>query len=242
MAWKNSLIALGLASALLPASAALAADHRDGAAVLTDPSTDLNDVYAWVSPDGSKVNLIMTAFPAANKDTAKFSTAAYYVFHTASRPMVLAPQGTVPVDIICSFDAAQMISCWVGDNTHFVSGNANNTSGITSSDGKIKVYAGVRKDHFFFNLDGFEDVRSLVKMRNGVMPIQVDANGCVNNLTAGEITAIQTQLRMTSKGTAPPVDFFKNLNALAIVMQVDKALLTSGGSILSVWAGTHKKQ
>jgi len=34
-------------AATLIATTALAADHQDGAAVLTDPSTDINDVFAW---------------------------------------------------------------------------------------------------------------------------------------------------------------------------------------------------
>ena len=60
------LCALGLAAALPPTGPALAADHRDGDFVLADPSTDINDVYTWMSADASKVYLAMTVFPAAN--------------------------------------------------------------------------------------------------------------------------------------------------------------------------------
>src|SRR5262249_45567592 len=117
----------GMAASLLPAAPAMAADHRDGAASLTDPSTDVNDVYTWMSADGKSVYLIMTVFPAANKTTSKFSNSAYYVFHTNSRAptaLVSAPSAANNFDIICSFDAAQKASCWFGDSTNFLYGDA----------------------------------------------------------------------------------------------------------------------
>ena len=88
--------ALGL---LLQPLASQAADHLDGAAVKTDHATDINDVYAWTSTDGTKVNLVMTVFPQADA-TAKFSSAAAYVLHTASKAS-LAATTSVPVDVIC---------------------------------------------------------------------------------------------------------------------------------------------
>lgn len=249
MAWKNRLLALGLASALLPAQAALAADHLDGSAtgVKADASTDINDVYTWMSADGTKVYLIMTVSPAADVATAKFSNSAHYVFHTASRDGFLNQQA-VPTDVICSFDTAQRISCWVGaGTTNFVTGNASAPAGISSADGKVKVFAGGRKDHFFFNLDGFNAVRTAVKARHATLPITLDANGCAaasgtntDGLTPAQTAAVRTQLA-SAPGGGPATDFFKDLNTLAIVMEIDKSLLTSGGSILSVWAATHKK-
>ncbi len=248
MAWKNSFMALGLAAALLPASSAIAADHQDGAAALTDPSTDINDVYAWMSPDGTKVYLAMTVFPAATA-ASQFSNSAYYVFHTASRQTFLSMTAT-PLDIICGFDSSptQNISCWVGDNTHFVYGNANVASGITSSDGQITVFAGPRKDEFFFNLQGFKDVVTLVT--GLTTKPTADTNGCfamsVNN--AGGLSAAQTMvarsyLNHTGSGTMPPVDHFAALDTLAIVMSIPTVMLNNGSAnpILSVWGATVKK-
>ena len=42
----------------------------------------------------------------------KFSTAALYVFHTASRATFGTGMATT-VDVTCSFDYNQRISCWV---------------------------------------------------------------------------------------------------------------------------------
>jgi phosphoribosylcarboxyaminoimidazole (NCAIR) mutase len=251
MAWRNSFIALGLLSALLPLPKAIASDHQDGAAVLTDPTTDINDLYAWMSSDTSKVYLALTVFPAASM-SSQFSNAAYYVFHTASRSGFISMQQT-PLDIICSFDnsAQQNISCWVG-SSEFVYGNANTPSGITSSDGKVTVFAGPRKDEFFFNLQGFKDLVSAVEGPPAV-PITLDPNGCAlynatNNTgsaigkTGGVSTAtIRGLLNHTGSGTMPAVDHFASLDALAIVMSIPTSMLTTGGSLLSVWAATVKK-
>lgn len=228
------IAALGLAVSLLPAAPALAADHLDGASVKQDPSTDINDVYSWMSTDRTKVYLAMTVFPAADKATAKFSTAAYYVFHTTSRT---GNGAATPTDVVCGFDAAQKISCWVGSATNFVSGDASNTAGISSADGKVKVFAGVRKDHFFFNLDGYNQVRTNVK--GAAAALTFNANGCPTAPVAA-LTAQRTQLAQSPAGGAA-TDFFANLNTLAIVLEVDTALLTPGGTLLSVYAATHRK-
>ena len=251
MVWKNRLLPLGLASLLLPAPVALAADHQDGSmtGVQADASTDINDVYSFMSADGSHINLIMTVLPNAMSG-AKFSNAAWYVFHTSSRATFLTMQNqAMAVDIICGFDAAQKIGCWVGSgNANYVGGDASDTQGITSTDGKIRVFAGMRKDHFFFNLDGFTNVRNTVKDRQNNKAITLDANGCAlqsganpNGLTSAEAGVVKSYLSKNIDGTGPAADLFKDWNALAIVLSIDKTLLNQGGPIFSVWGATHKK-
>lgn len=230
------LCALGLAAALPPTGPALAADHRDGDFVLADPSTDVNDVYSWMSADTTKVYLAMTVFPAATTGS-RFSPAALYVFHTASRAAFGATTVT-PLDVTCSFDQAQRISCWVGANNYYVSGDASATAGISNAGGSIKVYAGLRKDHFFFNLDGFNRARNLV--RTNVGGLTINGDGCPT-APAGTLNTVAMALAQTSAGATPPVDFFRTLNTLAIVLEIDKTLLTTGGAFISVWGGTHRK-
>lgn len=233
------LFALGMAAALQSPSVQ-AADHRDGASVLTDPSTDINDVYSWMSTDGTKVYLAMTVFPAADKTNSKFSTAAYYVFHTASRATFGATQVT-PVDVVCGFDASQYISCWVGNNSTFVYGNANIATGVSNAAATVKVYAGARKDHFFFNLDGFNKVRSNVKANVATLAASFNGNGCPTGAgVAATLTAQRTQLGQNPMGMAA-TDFFAPLNTLAIVLEIDKTLLNKGGGFMSVWGGTYRK-
>lgn len=223
--------AMGLA-ALLLTTVAIAADHRDGAAVLTDPSTDINDVFAWTSSDGTKLNLAMTVFPAATS-AAKFSNVAQYVFHTTSSAGYgMAPAATE--DILCTFDTSQNISCWGGGE--YVTGNASSTAGISSASGKLRVFAGLRDDPFFFNLDGFKETAKIVHGAAGSLTF--DPAGCPA-LDAPTANLLVTQLK-SKPGGGTPQDFFTGLNTLAIVIQVDRTLVTKGGSTVGVYASTRK--
>lgn len=239
--WKTRFLALGLAAASLQTPQAIAADHRDGPAVQADASTDINDLYAWV--DSANVYMVMTVSPLAGAN-ARFSDKAWYVFHTASRKGFLDTAATA-VDIICGFDTGttdsttQNISCWVGkDRNTFIYGKAGSgTAGILGAGNKVQVYAGLRDDPFFFNLEGFVEAAKLVKTSQGTLTL--DTNGCLTGPAAAR-TAVVNQLKTIAGGGAPK-DFFAGKNTLAIVLKVDKSLLNAGGNFFSVWAATHKK-
>src|SRR5258706_10793810 len=103
---RRTTVALGLLALGLCSRAATAADHRDGTAVMADPSTDINDLFAWMSADGTKIYLAMTVFPAADKTVSpKFSNNAAYVFHINSKAG-LGISATAAA-VVCTFDAAQ---------------------------------------------------------------------------------------------------------------------------------------
>jgi hypothetical protein len=176
----------------------------------------------------------MTVTPAAAK-TALFSDTAQYVIHTASAAAY--PVGGNDNPIICTFSgttAPQTASCWAGTDD-YVTGQADTATGITSKSGKFKVFAGVRADPFFFNLIGFRQTVKDVEAA-GVLPTN-DA-GCP--LLPGTTAAtLRTQLATNDDG-GPPNDFFKTLNTLAIVVQIDKALVAKNGPIVAVWASTNK--
>ena len=227
----SSARALGLA-ALLCATSAGAADHQDGAAVLTDPASDINDVFAWTSPDGTRLNLVMDVFPFATT-AARFSDAVQYVFHTSSSAGFGMASGA-SADILGTFDASQAISCWGGGE--YVHGDASNAAGLASADGKLKVFAGLRDDPFFFNLDGFKATAHDV--HNAAGSLTFDAAGCpaLDSTTAN---ALVTQLRSAPGGGAP-TDHFAGANTLAIVVQIDRTLVTAGGTTVAVWASTNK--
>jgi hypothetical protein len=218
-----------LVTAVVTPRLARSADHRDGPAVQTDPSTDINDVYTF--NDGNNTIFAMTVFPVAEA-TSKFSDAAAYVFHTESAGAF----GTTsnPLDIICTFDAAQKIQCWAGDE--YVTGDASQAAGVASTSGKLKVFAGRRGDPFFFNLEGFNDTRAFVLANAG--GLTPDQNGCPTNVPFGDVL---NRLQGTDGGTKDAGDFFQGLNALAIVVSIDKALVTKGGKLVTVWASTNKK-
>jgi hypothetical protein len=224
------LLSAGAVAIVGYAASALSADHLDSPATMADPTVDINDVYSWM--DGTNVVLVMTVYPAAPK-TAQFSDKVQYVFHTSSAAAFGAT--TNPVDIIATFDASQKIQLWVGQS-EYVTGDPSQSTGLQSADGKVKVFAGVRSDPFFFNLDGFKKVVSDVEA--AASGLTFDPAGCPA-LDAQTSTALVTQLKTDPNGGAPQ-DFFKTLNTLAIVVSVDKALLTKGGALVSLSGSTYK--
>src|SRR5438046_1308185 len=108
-AWAAAATTAVLLTAAHP-SVSWAADHRDGPAAKADASTDINDVFAWMSPDRTQLNLILTVFPLATS-AAKFSNAAKYVFHINSMASYGKP--ATEVRIVCTFDVMQIASCWL---------------------------------------------------------------------------------------------------------------------------------
>ena len=227
---RSWLKVLGVVTAVAVASTALAADHRDAPATLADPAADINDVYAWV--EGDNLIFVMTVFPAAGAD-AKFSDKVQYVLNIDSGPafgMTLNSK-----KIICTFDVSQTAQCWVGAED-YVKGDASQAAGITSESSKVQVFAGLRSDPFFFNLDGFKDAVSTVI--SAAPALAFNEAGCPS-LDAATSSVLIDQLQSTNQGADPAVDFFKDLDTLAIVVKVDKTLVTGGDPIVSVWGSTH---
>jgi hypothetical protein len=223
----------GAAVALLAVtSLTRAADHRDApdVQVAANIAADINDVYAWMSEDASKLNLAMTVFPVADKG-AQFSDAVQYVFHVNSAKGYGAAQ--TETLIMCTFAADQTIQCWAGDE--YVTGDASSEKGLTSESGALKVFAGLRNDPFFFNLDGFLAATDIVKGA-GKIP-DADEDGCpdVPGDAAGQIVG---QLG-AAPGGGKATDFFAGANTLAIVVQVDKEIVAGGGPTLAVWGSTN---
>ncbi|MEO8602787.1 MAG: DUF4331 family protein [bacterium] len=215
-------------------SGAFAADHRDGPGVRADPAADINDVFAWMGPDANRVYLVMTVFPFATAE-ARFSDSAQYVFHTASGP-AFGQVDAAEVNLICTFDASQMIACRVGDTTTTVIGDASATAGLTSSDGRLRVFSGLRNDPFFFNLNGFQRTTRIVA--GAASSLTFDPAGCPA-LDPATAQALVTQLQTEPDGS-PATDEFTGANGLALVLSVDKSLLTANGPILAVWGSTNR--
>ncbi len=227
--WLGSALAAG-AAILGYSVVAQSADHLDSPAAVAEKTADITDVYSWM--DGNNVVMVMNVAPAA-APTEKFSDKVQYVIHTGSGKF---PAPTDTVDIIATFDATQKIQLWVG-TTVYLTGDASQSAGLSSTDGKVKVFAGPRSDPFFFNLVGFKHTIETVKGAAGGLTF--DPAGCPNNIDVPTSAALVNSLKTNDDGGAPN-DFFKDLNVLSIVVSVDKALVTKGGTDLGVWASTHK--
>jgi hypothetical protein len=244
-----------------------AADHLDAPTIkmAANHMADLNDVYVWMNGDATKVNLVMTVSPA-DDGTLNFGPSVQYVFHVTTHPgadnQAAFPSAGTERRVICTFASNTSAQCWVAEGSTslgYISGDPSATTGITSADGKIKLFAGRRSDPFFFNLAGFltaqriaEDACSggsaMTPMAcPGLLPV-VDMAGCPT--LGASAAAIAAQLGTTQSGAAYPstlgpcpagqADCFATFNTRAIVLQIDKTLLLgTGDHLLSVWASTH---
>ena len=180
--WRRFAVGLGAlgALALVAAEPAQGADHLDSNAAVGDPAADITDWFAWTSADGESLNMIMAVTPLAGDDAA-FSDATQYSFHVNAHPDLLSAAGLSTL-ITCQFYSETNLECWAqrdGSVVGYVEGDPSAEAGITSSDDAIRVFAGLRNDPFYFNLDGFSEVASTVRSVVADSPgaLGLDANG-----------------------------------------------------------------
>lgn len=140
-----------LAVGLVPLGAG-AADHLDSPTVSTNGATDLNDIYAYSSNDASKSILIATVNPGAGalpNSTTSFGTGVRY-------NLTVDTNGDANPDITYQlrFTAGnpQGVSIWK-NGTLWGSGK---TGAPIVLKGGTKLWAGLRDDPFFFDLDAFK--------------------------------------------------------------------------------------
>lgn len=223
--------------ALVGPNLARGADHTDSPAATAEPLADIADLYAWMSADAADLNLVLTVNPSAGP-TTRFGDAAQYIFHVSSR----ADFGATSQDdaqVLCQFYAVDAIECWVladdGSVADYVEGDPSDPAGLVSASGDVRVFAGPRNDPFFFNLDGFR--RAVNTVRGAASGLTFDAGNCpgvdmdTSNLLVAQLT--------TDADDSVATNDFDTADVLAIVVQIDKGLVTTGGPILATWASTH---
>ncbi len=213
---------------MLVASAAHAFDHFDGPRVLGNPAGDLTDLFVWMSADANTVNLALTVDPSATS-TSTFGPTVQYVFHIESMTAFGGP-AVKSTTLICTFDVLGQISCWLGAD-RLIFGDASTPLGLSSTDGTFKVFAGPRKDPAFANTQGLRDFRAA--FISGAYDLSV-----CPVIPAGDRAALLNLLKGSSGGA--PANAFASSHVLALVIAVDKRVLTAGGNFASVWASTHQ--
>ena len=239
---RKLAIVAGAVGIGLAATAVYAADHGDSTALMSNKAADITDVYAWMTSDHAKVNLVMDVTPSAAAGD-HFGTNILYVLHVQSFPKYGMAPTAPPTDIICKFAADTSVQCWVG-TAEYLAGDPSSTNGIASTDGKVKLYAGQRNDPFFFNINGFKHVVAAVEGAAANLGPLADGHGCYDLHAAGpggsNLGAVLVGfLAHDSNGTDAPMDNFAGKNVNAIVLQVDASLLTAGGTTLGVWGSTN---
>ena len=247
--WGGTLAGVALAATLGASKLARSADHLDAPATTADPTADIADVFTWM--DGSNAVFAMTVNPfagAGDAGTPAFSDQVQYVFHTTSGAAY--PTSGTETNIIAQFGADGKIQLWVGAN-EYVTGDASTANGLASADGKVKVFAGLRADPFFFNLTGFQKAVATVdglEEAGVVQALATSEAGCP--FVPGAVASCLRNYLSTDPADAQPFpkcqggpaqNTLAAANVLSIVVSVDKSLVSSGGSIVGVWGSTNRK-
>jgi hypothetical protein len=243
MTWKTWATAISLGFGLTAAGPnAHASDRQDGSAastLMSDPSSDIVDLFAWMESDSKRLFMVMTVFPNADKLNSRFSSTNLYVFHINARTGLADPSPGPEYDIICQFDGMtpQGVQCWAG-TTEYVKGKLNTTlvSQTSGNQGKLVAFAGPRDDPFFESNTNLNTAITTIKTAyTAGVPAPNAAKCQAKNLALGAAAG-----PLNPNPAVPATDTYKGLNVLAIALSVDVSLLTEGGKeVLSVWASTN---
>ena len=221
---RRLLAALTVAAAF--AGPALASDHLDTPSVIADPRADIGDLYAWTSPDGRRLNLVMTIVGHT------FSDRLNYVFHVDSGSRI--GRTTATVSIVCRFAGDKAVSCRVGEVDAAI-GDPSGAEGLAGRNGRFRVFAGLRDDPFFNNVRG---TRAAYNTAAAALAAGAgrDAARCpIFDRTTSR--AVLDQWRHADGG--PATNFLAGWTPASLVLSVDIAVVTRGGPLLAVWAATE---
>ena len=206
---------------------AMASDHLDTPSVIADPAADIADLFAWTSADGRRLNLVMTIVGHQLSDQIQ------YVFHVDSGARFGATTATPA--IACQLDAAHTIACFAGDADR-ARGDASAPTGLESERHRFRVFAGPRDDPFFNNVKG---TRAALNVAAAALPGATrDAAGCAR-FDEATTQAIFDRWRHTGDG--PAINTLAGWTSAAVVISIDLELVTTGGPLLAVWAGTYTR-
>jgi hypothetical protein len=211
--------------AVIGAQVLQASDHLDSPTAISNPQADIGDVYAWTSPNGRQLNLIMDIVGKS------FSDKLQYAFHIDSGKMY--GKTTATTSIVCRFPDAKTAECRVGE-IDYVRGDASRPEGLQGHHHRFRVFAGLRDDPFFNNVKGTRAAYEVASaaLKNGTT---VDAAGCPHFVQATS-EAISYQWRHTNGG--PPKNLLAGWSASSIIIAIDLDAVTPGGKMLAVWGTT----
>lgn len=211
------------ACALIAPLAANASDH--GSASVVD-GADLTDLYAWMTPDGSRLNLVANL---TTTSTAPAFTEVVYVFHIGSGA-TLGDQ-VEETTVQCAFEADRTLHCWAGLDEYAAGDPAVSPDGIDSDSGDLRIWSGYRSDPFYWNQAGFVAAVGQAQTASAA----ADHRGC-KRLDPSRTASIASQL--TSGG----VNALAGNKVVTLAVQVHRSVITRGGSVVAVWASTHVRE
>jgi hypothetical protein len=154
---RKTLASLTAAVCSVPiAFALMASDHKDGPNTTADQPADITDLYAWHNSTAGTFTTVLDFAGLRNPgQPAIYDPNVLYAIHiTSTSPTNPALTTTSEID----FRFAQNAAGGWGVQAIGVPGSSGPISGTVESnisDGPRMLYAGLRDDPFFFDLDGF---------------------------------------------------------------------------------------
>jgi hypothetical protein len=222
---RTILIRAALAALLASGvMAAAASDHLDSPSVIADPRADIGDLYAWTSPNGRQLNLVMTIVGHT------FSDKLHYTFHVDSGSRFGRTTATTTID--CQLATATEMECRAGFGD-YARGDASVPNPLDDRE-RFRVFAGLRDDPFFNNVKGTRAAynTAVAAMKAGAA---LDAAACPTFDHATSL-AILDQWRHTDGG--PAQNFLAGWTPASLVVAIDLDVVAKGGPLLAVWATT----
>ena len=228
---KYAFVAAGVIAATVGVGALMASDHQDTPEVELNPRMYINDVYSFPGSGGSstdRVTLVMTtSSPIAAGTAAQFDPNLLYQFKIDN-----SGDGKEDLVIQARFDGnggytitGPVAPTSTGQLGRLVSGgnSVTGTVGQSANANNLQVFAGLRADPFFIDLEQFFKI--LPDRRPSTGPLSVP----------------QTQEATSFRN--PGVDFLRPFNALAIVIELPKTQLVSSTATdasFGLWGTTSR--
>jgi hypothetical protein len=222
------IAALGATLAVVSSSSA--SDHQDTPEVELSPRMDVNDVYAFPGASADRIVLAMTTsspITPAQSSGAAFDPNLLYQLKIDNTGDGVEDK-VIQITFSGSGANQQVIvrgpvaPAQTGTMNTLVSGGASVAGATNSNLGSatgMQVFAGIRDDPFFLDLEQFFRI---VPDRKPV---------------SGPLSQLPDQATASSfRPAGQAVDYLRGINTLAIVLEMPAAMLTDGGTRkIGVW-------
>jgi hypothetical protein len=221
--------AVALATAI-SAATLFASDHQDTPEVELSPRMDINDVYAFPGASADRIVLVMTTsspITPAQSASAAFDPNLLYQLKidntgdgVEDRVLQFTFSGNgasqqVEVRGPVAPASTGMVNSLV-NAAPSLTGSTNTNLGTTNG---VQVFAGLRDDPFFLDLEQFFRI----------VPDRKPVSGPLSQLP-------DTPSATAWRPVGQAVDYLRGLNTLAIVVELPTSMLTAGGSPkIGVW-------
>lgn len=229
--WIALVAVLAVGSATI-ARRVIASDHMDTPEVELNPRMDINDVYAFPGSSADRITLALTTSSPIAGQSASFDPNVLYQFkidNTGDAVEDLVIQVTFDAGVGAAqrytvrgpvAPSVKGMTSQVVNSAAVITGSVGSNAGSSTA---IQTFAGLRADPFVIDLEQFF----------AILPDRRPSAGALSTPTTATASAFRT----------PGVDFLKPFNALAIVIELPKAMLqpsTDAAAKFGVWATTSR--